>query len=120
MAWQDGDGYGFRILGGYAYTRGPDGAPTLSAPQMVPSGLQEFLAAQGGVFAYGPPLPVSPTLMAATRATLTAYDIRAVIVDRSVGGSGPVVQLFDETLGPPVATAGTLVMWAGSAVSAGT
>jgi hypothetical protein len=55
--------------------------------------------------------------MAATRATITAYHIRAVIVDRSQNGSGPVVRLFDDTLGPPVAASGTLVMWAGWAGS---
>jgi hypothetical protein len=106
MSWQSSDGYSFRIFGGYAYIPGVHGRPTLLAKPMDPSGLQEFLAAQAGVFVYGPRLSVSLDLVATTRATIAAYDIRAVIVDRSRSGSGQVVQLFDDTLGPPVGNAG--------------
>jgi hypothetical protein len=120
MSWQSSDGYSFRIFGGYAYIPGVHGRPTLLAKPMDPSGLQEFLAAQAGVFVYGPRLSVSLDLVATTRATIAAYDIRAVIVDRSRSGSGQVVQLFDDTLGPPVVASGTLVMWAGWTGSAGT
>lgn len=48
MSWQASDGYGFRILSGYVYRPGANGEPTLLAQRMDPSGLQQFLAAQGG------------------------------------------------------------------------
>ncbi len=111
MLWQVEDGFGFRLLGGYAYHPGPNGHPTLSPARMDPPELQEFLAGQGDVPGYGPAEPLSPELVAATRRTLTDYDVRLVIVDRSAAGSGPVMELFTGALGPPTSSSGALSWW---------
>jgi hypothetical protein len=79
---------------------------------MNPPGLQQFLAGQSGLSPYGAPLPVSPELVSLTRTTLSKYDIRLVIVDRSESGSGPVMKLFDDALGPPEVTSDQFSLWA--------
>jgi hypothetical protein len=112
MLWQVGDSFDFRLLGGYAYHPGLRGAPTLGPSAMNPPALQEFLAAQEGVTVFGPPLPVGPQLVAATRIAVSTYDVRLVIVDRAAPGSGPVIDLFSETLGPPQRSTGDLFLWA--------
>jgi hypothetical protein len=112
MFWQATDSYRFRLIGGYVYTRAPDGTGTNRADRMDPPELQQFLAAQEGITQYGPVLPVGPTLVAATRATVQRYGIRQVIVDSSASGAGPVVALFTAALGPHRAASGTLVLWA--------
>ncbi len=108
MLWQAEDGFAFRLLGGYAYHSAPNDRPDLLPSPMTPPGLQRFLA--GGL--YGPSLLVSPELVATTRTTLFKYDVRLVIVDRSAGGSGPVMELFNDALGPPVLSSAQFSMWA--------
>lgn len=117
MLWQAEDGFGFRLLGGYAYHPDASGGPSLFPSVMNPPNLQRFLAGQDIATSfffqlYGPPLPVSPKLVAATRTALSRYDVRLVIVDRSVEGSGPVMELFNDALGPPKLSAGQFSMWA--------
>jgi hypothetical protein len=115
LLWQAEDGFAFRLLGGYAYHPDSGGRPELIPSPMRPQGLQEFLAGQessGLSGLYGPPLPVSPQLVSATRTTLSRYDVRLVIVDRSVSGSGPVVELFNDALGRPKRSVGQFSMWA--------
>ncbi|MFZ0995054.1 MAG: hypothetical protein WAO09_03610 [Candidatus Dormiibacterota bacterium] len=119
MVWQETDAYSFRILGGYAYIRGADGHGTTLAARMSPPGTQQFLTAQEGAVYLGQRLPLTPELVATTRATISTYDIRVVIVDRSFPGSGPVLKLFTEALGPPEATSGHYSLWAGWAGWAG-
>jgi hypothetical protein len=112
MLWQAEDGFDFRLLGGYAYHPDSVGRPYLFPLPMKPSGLQEFLAASEKVSEFGPPLAVTPKLVATTRTTLSKYAVRLVIVDRSVGGSGPVMGLFTDALGPPKVSAGQYSLWA--------
>ena len=101
MEWQMDSGYTFRLLGGYAHVANPDGDFVTVPSLMSPPGLQRFLTAQVGFDLYGPPLPLSPELVSITRTTLSKYDVRMVIVDRSATGSGPVMKLFNEALGAP-------------------
>ena len=117
MLWQAQDDYGFRLLGGYAYHPNAGGEASLFPSVMNPSGLQRFLAGQsvaidwfGGAL-YGPPLPVSPALVTTTRTSLSRYHVRLIIVDRSADGSGPVMELFNDALGPPKLSAGTFSLW---------
>ena len=75
MLWQAEDGFGFRLLGGYAYHPDASGGPSLFPSVMNPPNLQRFLAGQDIATSfffqlYGPPLPVSPKLVAATRTAL--------------------------------------------------
>ncbi len=113
MVWQADDAFGFRLLGGYAYHPGPSGAGSVVPAVMHPSGLQRFLAGQEGVDLYGRPLPLSPGLVATTRATLAKYHVQLVLVDRSSVGSGPVSALFNSALGAPKVSAGHFELWAG-------
>ncbi len=65
MSWQTEDGFGFRLLGGYAYHPDAGGHPTLIPNVMRPSDLQQFLVGQDaetGYFysgVYGPALRVT-------------------------------------------------------------
>jgi hypothetical protein len=107
MEWQMDSGYAFRLLGGYAHTpNGTDPSP------MSPPGLQRFLTWQGFIGNHGPPLPVGPALVSITRTTLSKYGVGMVIVYRSESGSGPVIKLFNEALGPPNFSTGQFSMWA--------
>jgi hypothetical protein len=116
MLWQAEAGYEFRLLGGYAYHPDAGGGPSLFPSVMNPPDLQRFLAGQNiatSLFAplYGPSLPVSPDLVTTTRTTLSRYDVRLVIVDRSASGSGPVMELFNDALGPPKVSSGQFRLW---------
>jgi hypothetical protein len=120
MVWQVNDGFGFRLLGGYGFQPWPHSAdpsgyigldrPLEPAP-MDPEGLQRFLANQEGVTLYGPRPPLNGSLVGVTRATLSKYHVKVVIVDRSAHGSRLVVKLFKMALGLPTATAGSFVLW---------
>ena len=115
MLWQAEGGFSFRLLGGYAYHPGSSGHATDLPSPMSPRGLQQFLASGSAGFygeSFGPALPVSPELVATTRTSLSKYDVRLVIVDRSMSGSGPVMELFDDAIGPPTLSAGQFSMWA--------
>jgi hypothetical protein len=114
MLWQAEADFKFRLLGGYAWTTysGYSGVPSQLPRVMSPPGTQQFLASQEGVSFFGPGLPDSPKLVAITRSIVSNYDIRLVIVDRSMGGSGAVMELFTNALGPPTLSAGQFSMWA--------
>jgi hypothetical protein len=120
MVWQANDDFNFRLLGGYGFHPWPRSAdpsgwlgldrPLVPVP-MNPAGLQRFLANQEGVTLYGPRPPLNSSLVGVTRTTLSRYNVKVVIVDRSAGGSRRVVKLFRMALGPPTATAGSFVLW---------
>ncbi len=114
MLWQSEDDFKFRLLGGYAYHSSLDypSPPSLTPRPMNPPGLQQFLAEQQGMSLFGPETPVSPKLVAITRSVVSRYDIRLVIVDRSMVGSDPVVELFNDALGTPMLSVGQFTMWA--------
>ena len=120
MVWQANDDFGFRLLGGYGFhpwphSADPSGYLGLDRPlepePMNPEGLQRFLANQEGVTLYGPQPPLNSSLVGVTRATLSKYSVKVVIVDRSAGGSRLVMKLFRMALGLPTATAGSFVLW---------
>jgi hypothetical protein len=112
MLWQVESRFAFRLLGGYAYHPDSSVLPDHLLPSLMdPPGLQQFLAGQEGVILYGPPLPITPWLEAATRTALSRYDVRLIIVDRTVEGSGPVMVLLTRVLGPPTHSAGRISMW---------
>jgi len=120
MVWQVNDDFDFRLLGGYGFHPWPHSAdpsgylgldrPLEPAP-MNPEGLQRFLANQEGVTLYGPRPPLNGNLIGVTRTTLSKYNVKVVIVDRSARGSRPVTKLFQMALGSPTATAGSFVLW---------
>jgi hypothetical protein len=120
MVWQVNDDFDFRLLGGYGFhpwphSADPSGYLGLDRPlepvPMNPEGLQRFLANQEGVTLYGPRPALDSSLVAVTRATLSKYHVKVVIVDRSAHGSRLVVKLFKMALGLPTATARSFVLW---------
>jgi hypothetical protein len=120
MVWQVNDDFDFRLLGGYGFhpwphSADPSGYLGLDRPlepvPMSPAGLQQFLANQEGVTLYGPRPRLDSSLVGVTRATLSKYDVKVVIVDRSARGSGPVARLFRMALGLPTAASGSFVLW---------
>jgi hypothetical protein len=122
LLWQAADGFGFRLLGGYAHH--PNTSPlAYSFPDLMnPPGLQQFLTGQDPDYLHAPgsgyivpsegPSQLSPALVATTRAALSAYDVRLVIVDNSHPGSGSVTQLFEAAIGPPTLSSGRFTVWA--------
>ncbi len=112
MLWQADDGFAFRLLGGYAEHPDPDGRPTGFPNPMSPPGLQLFLEGQEGYNSYLPPVPITTGLLATTRTALSENDIRMVVVDRSVRGSGQVVNLFTRVLGRPTVSTNSFTLWA--------
>ncbi len=111
LLWQAQDGFRFRITGGYAFHPDPRGSGSRVPNPMSPPNLQDSLAADEQA-CFCLLTPVSPKLVAATRTALSRYDVRLVIVDRSVSGSGAVMELFDDALGPPKLSAGHFSLWA--------
>jgi hypothetical protein len=111
LEWQLDSGYAFRLLGGYAHVRNSSGKLVTVPIPMSPDGVQQFLTAQAGLGLYGRPLPLSPALVSITRATLSRYGVRLIIVDRSQPGADPVVKLFNATLGPPQVSSDGFSLW---------
>jgi hypothetical protein len=112
LLWQAADGFGFRLVGGYAEHPDPHDRPTGFPNPLRPAGLDLFLEGQEGYDPYLPRIPITPALVAITRATFSRYDVRVVIVDRAVKGSGTVERLLTEVLGTPRATSGSFILWA--------
>jgi hypothetical protein len=120
MVWQVNDDFDFQLLGGYGFNPWPHSADPsgyigvdrpLEPVPMNPEGLQRFLANQMGLTLYGAEPPLNSSLVRVTKATLSRYNVKVVIVDRSATGSGPVTMLFQMALGRPTATAGSFVLW---------
>ena len=111
MEWQMESGYTFRLLGGYAHVKGPNGGLVTVPSLMSPPGLQRFITAAAFLPLYGPSPPLGPALVSTTRTTLSKYHVGMVIVDRSQDGSSPVMKLFTEALGPPNLSVGRFSLW---------
>jgi len=123
IIWQADAGYAFRLLGGYGAHRVPRSkcpeshlqtkSCNLMPELMSPPGLQQYLDCNSISCPYGGPPPVRSELVAATRATISRYRVRLIIVDRSFVGSGHVVDLFTEVLGPPCISVDQFSVWTG-------
>jgi hypothetical protein len=111
LLWQAQDGFPFRITGGYSFHPTPAGSNAREPNPLSPRGLQDLLASEERVFKRKP-IPSGRELVADTRRTLSRYDVRLVIVDRSQSGSGVVMTLFEKALGPPSTSAGSFSLWA--------
>ena len=120
LLWQADDGYRFRLTGGYSFHPDPSGGGWDYTDPMSPFGLQRFLFIQQNSCSPENPfrvpggcgtIPLTPDLVATARTTLSKYDVRLVIVDRSTVGSGPVMKLFSEALGPPKLSSGHFSLW---------
>ena len=110
LLWQAEDGYRFRITGGYSFHPTRSGRPARAPDPLNPPGTQLFLDSEAGVSKMKAS-PINRKLLAITRATLIRYHVRLVIVDRSQAGSGPVMKLFNEVLGPPNLSADNFSIW---------
>jgi hypothetical protein len=118
LLWQADDGYRFRLTGGYSFHPDPSGGGWDYADPISPPDLQRFLLIEQN---YCPPdniyrircgtIPLTADLVATARTTLSNYDVGLVIVDRSAVGSGLVMKLFREALGPPKLSSGHFSLW---------
>jgi hypothetical protein len=104
MVWQLKSGYPFRLLGGYAHVAAPNGEDVTTPPPMSPPELQRFLLAPSSE-------QLGPKLVATTRATLSKYRVRSVLVDKSEPGGGLVARLFEDVLGPPAQVSDPFLSW---------
>ena len=122
MLWQADSDYSFRILGGYAFHRDEHGKGSDIPDPESPNDLQNFLvlsefwntSVERYLFGSGvalPPPPVTPGLVAATKAVLSRYDVRTVIIDRRFQRSDNVVRLFTMALGAPTYSTTDYDMW---------
>jgi len=129
LVWQANADYSYRYMGGYAFHLGQDGRgsddpnPLVPEPKGVihsnPRGIvngmeiyilnQQFLPILKNVPL--PPLPLNSELVATTRATISKYHIRVIIVDRSRSGAANVIDLFRRALGTSPVSSGTFSMW---------
>ena len=102
MLWQASSGMRFRILGGYATVRGPNGDGTNVPPLAEPASVQEFLVeAQGGV---GPAYPTVPPA-SVSNGDLCAYLninlVGAVVYWAAGTDPADVLTLLNSALGVP-------------------
>jgi hypothetical protein len=122
LLWQAEAGYSFRILGGYAFHPNLQDKGSDIPNPLEPNDLQNFLVLSEfldspteryllGSHGSLPPPPITPSLIAATRATLSRYDVRLIVVDRSYPHSKGVMKLFRRTLGPPTLSEGQFSLW---------
>ena len=111
MSWQMNSGYAFKLTGGYSMHPTPKGLPTGFPNPTTPAAFETFLSGQEGFNPYVPRQPITKQLMIDTRTTLARYDVRLIIVDRSIDGSGAVTTLLRSVLGNPSVTSGSFVAW---------
>jgi hypothetical protein len=118
MVWQAEDGFGFRLVGGYALHPDPRGGTTIDPNPLTPPDLTVFLerleAFSPFLRAFNPhltPQVVSPALVQATKTVLHKYHVKVVIVDRSATGAPPAVDLFTRSLGPPTVSSQLFLLW---------
>ena len=111
MLWQAESGFAFSLTGGYSEHPGLGGGPNGFPNPMIPPELENFLYGQEGYNRYIPPEPITPELIASTRTALSNYDVRMVVVDRSVPGAGPVIDLFTRVLGEPQVSSSSFALW---------
>jgi hypothetical protein len=122
MLWQSASDYEFRIVGGYARRADSGGRRVLvgkgglTLSPMDPPELQRFIAILSyrglrGTSPTGRESVITSRLLESTRMTLLRNQVQVVMVDRKWGGSHPVMQLFDDVLGPPDQTVDSYSLW---------
>ena len=79
---------------------------------LEPEGLDNFLDGQEGYNPYLPPVPLTPGLVSTLRDVAGRNDIRLIIVDRSVKGSGLVLNAFSQAFGAPQVATSRYALWA--------
>jgi len=112
MTWQVDSGFRFRLVGGYAEHPDPTGKPTGMPDPLEPEGLDNFLDGQEGYNPYLAPVPLTPGLVSTLRDVAGRNDIRLIIVDRSVKGSGLVLNAFSQAFGAPQVATSRYALWA--------
>jgi hypothetical protein len=122
LVWQAEAGFSFRVLGGYAFHPDLQNKGSDIPNPLKPNDLQNFLVLSEflnspteryllGRHGSLPPPPITPGLIAATRTTLSRYNVRLIIVDRSYPHSKGVMTLFRQTLGPPTLSDDRFSLW---------
>ena len=120
MQWQFEQNFSFRLIGGYATHPGSNGRLSIFANPLKPRELELFLEGQERYVPSGnnqpaPRLVINQTLVDNTRRALVDNNVRVIIVDRSILGSGEVMRLFSRAIGRPAAVSGHFALWASQA-----
>lgn len=113
MVWAAQDGMGFRLLGGYAIAKGPDGDGVMSPPLLDPPAVQEYLVAleNKGVPLYYPGPPGGRATPAELCTFLVRYHVAEVLLARRTAGSAAARRLVVDVLGRPARVSRAFESW---------
>jgi len=109
MMWQAASGMRFRILGGDAFVRQPNGRTTWHWQPAGPKVLLQVLRA--GRYPSTPPPPMTGAAFAAVRQLLARYHISAVLVDRAARHGAALAELASRALRAPPQRHGRMDVW---------
>jgi hypothetical protein len=109
MMWQAASGMRFRILGGDAFVRKPNGRTTWHWQPAGPKVLLQVLRA--GRYPSTPPPPMTGAALAAVRQLLARDHISAVLVDRATRDGTALAALVSRALQAPPRQHGRMDVW---------
>jgi hypothetical protein len=109
MMWQAASGMRFRILGGDAFVRKPNGLTTWHWQPAGPQVLLQVLRA--GRYPKTPPPPMTPAAIAAVRRLIATQHVSVVLVDRAVRDGGALAMVINRALRAPPLQRGRMDIW---------
>jgi hypothetical protein len=114
--WQAFDHFQYKLLGGYAIFRSPNGSGTPIPPVLQPSTVQDLFAEAFAGTAVPPgtttPMPVTydQQTFRLIRTFLRRYDVETVAIEKFGQDPGLAIRYMKAVLGPPVVV-GTMTLW---------
>ncbi len=109
MMWQEASGMRFRILGGDAFVRMPNGRSTWHWQPAGPKVLAAVLKA--GRYPYSRPPPTGANAVSAIRQLFSRYPISVVLVDRATRDGSAFAGLVGRALQAPPEREGRMDVW---------
>jgi hypothetical protein len=109
MMWQAASGMRFRILGGDAFVRKPDGLSTWHWQPKGPKVLLEFLRADR--YPKTPPPPTTRGAIAAVRQLIATEHVSMVLVDRAARDGNALALVVGRALQTPAWQRGRVDVW---------
>jgi hypothetical protein len=112
--WQSVAGMRFKIIGGYALSRGAGGSSTVFPAVLQPERVQRFLwarASRGAPYPDGPVPEADARLACDLRLFLKRYDVGTILVSRVGANPDAVAMLYTQALGKPSAKEGGVTAW---------
>jgi hypothetical protein len=109
MMWQEASGMRFRILGGDAFVRMPNGRSTW---HWLPAGPKVLAAVlKAGRYPYSRPPPTGANAVSAIRQLFSRYPISVVLVDRATRDGSAFAGLVGRALQAPPERKGRMDVW---------